>query len=731
MALRRCDSCAQSSSAGRSGDPGTEHAKSWYCNKCWSDWEYADRGAWGGQRNSAAAYHQPVSRPAPAQPVAVSSWSGGWSSASGSSAKPQAQGTEAKQICKACKRSAESGRRATGPGMDANHWFCDACWRSWEAKASKPPAMSSIDKARQAAEDKRLAREAARKAEEEQAARFWAVETGGMKPVVFWGICDLKYDPRLSPRDRVKVLELGDGKSSRFSHHGRVIEEKFKREYCMDREPINRSVMVDNKKFTHDIFARTGFEHLRPKQFCYPRRYEADLARRIANDVRAPPNGSVVLKLVNRSRGAGVVVCPVAELDATLRLLLRPPLHEELEAWLDSRLDIAMREDLTSEILTEQRRHYWSNECPLFVAEQLCHSQPVAMPEAGDGALFDGTMRVAFALRRGGGRNSDSLDIEWLGGYWKLPPAEAAGGDSGSLEEVHQRLVSSFNTEEKRTAVVSDDHLQEVYQALTPAIPKIFEHGALSFQTITDMYKNDPAFFAWAVARLANTYRAADMTKANQTLALAEKHVRSEGQGHDTLPQRSVRSYIERNLGVNYAMLGDWRKANPHFDASIGALPTNATSYYLRGVSLQEDGDFAQAAIFHRKAIVLDPDFRSPCMALGSCLTSLGSYGAAIEACRACLHRQPDAPHAQYTMAQAIYQMLRGGWQGSAEENAALRAQGLQALRVAQRGLPKGQQWLSSDEEKARFLQLEAPKGRQLPVQPLSLWKQPTGWRPQ
>ena len=45
--------------------------------------------------------------------------------------------------------------------------------------------------------------------------------------VNFWGICDIKYDPRNRKGERIRVLELGDGRSSCFSHHGRYIKEKF------------------------------------------------------------------------------------------------------------------------------------------------------------------------------------------------------------------------------------------------------------------------------------------------------------------------------------------------------------------------------------------------------------------------------------------------------------------------------------------------------------------------
>merc|ERR1740122_819472 len=95
------------------------------------------------------------------------------------------------------------------------------------------------------------------------------------QPVVFWGICDLKYDPRRPEKDRVKVLELGDGRASRFSHDGAVIKERFSRRYYMDQTPIRCQVMVENKRFTHDKFVECGLSHLVPKQVHYPRRYES------------------------------------------------------------------------------------------------------------------------------------------------------------------------------------------------------------------------------------------------------------------------------------------------------------------------------------------------------------------------------------------------------------------------------------------------------------------------
>ena len=50
----------------------------------------------------------------------------------------------------------------------------------------------------------------------------------------------------------------------------------------------------------------------------------------------------------------------------------------------------------------EQAGHWWSNENPCFLVEELCRSAPVLKEVEEDGSLrsFDGTMRVSFSLLR-------------------------------------------------------------------------------------------------------------------------------------------------------------------------------------------------------------------------------------------------------------------------------------------------------------------------------------------
>ncbi|CAE6955486.1 unnamed protein product [Symbiodinium natans] len=145
-------------------------------------------------------------------------------------------------------------------------------------------------------------------------------------------------------------------------------------------------------------FVQEGFAHLRPPTAAYPRRYEPNLAHRILRDLDVKGNGAVVLKLCNRSRGAGVVVVTASELDDVLRKLLTPPL-DDLPEFLAERRPATLSLDDEQPLMEEQCLHWWSNECPLFVVERCCSSIPVAKdPDSPE--RFDGTLRVAFALYR-------------------------------------------------------------------------------------------------------------------------------------------------------------------------------------------------------------------------------------------------------------------------------------------------------------------------------------------
>lgn len=549
--------------------------------------------------------------------------------------------------------------------------------------------------------------------------------------VLFWGICDIKYDPRLPESERIKVLEFGDGRSSRFSHHGRAIKVKFENGYCMDPNPIKRAVMTENKKFTHDIFVQEGFAHLRPLTATYPRRYEVDLAKRIVKDVSAF-GGAVVLKLCNRSRGAGIVVVPEQDLDRILKLLLTPPSAKDFHKWLEARVSRALNPTFADN-LEEQCLHWWSNECPVFVVERCCQSIPVPKDPASD-EVFDGTMRVAFALyrkKRSPGAEERSIapmEIDWLGGYWKLPrhPVDVDGCNS-SLEEMHGRIVSSFNSVEKRTAAVPEEHLQEIFETLTPALPRIFSIGSFGVQNIMNAYREDALFRAFALSRVAAAMRVTDMHKAKGLFEIARNFVPKKLIHDETdLPERSVSSYISRNAAVCDIMTAQMDKAVEGFERALAELPTSSTSYYLLGHCNFECGRFKQGVENLMRSIALDPDFKSPYLALGNCYLKMGDMNSVLEASAACLRRHPDAPGAQFNIGQAVYfQAVRGGVEVSDE----MLTKAKDALVLANKRAPE--QWTEEDDKMLAFFQ-DAPDSRQSGKDALTsvhTWKV-YGWRP-
>lgn len=159
-------------------------------------------------------------------------------------------------------------------------------------------------------------------------------------PAVFWGILDLKYDPTVAMEQRVKVLETGDGRSSKFSGYGAAIKENFKADKRLE-ETLHRAVLVENKKLTHEFFVESGYEHLMPRQMCFRRSYydtlALDLIEGLGLSAGSGPERACVLKLCNRARGAGCIPIKATDLDVALERLLTLP--ENAEEWLKEQDD--------------------------------------------------------------------------------------------------------------------------------------------------------------------------------------------------------------------------------------------------------------------------------------------------------------------------------------------------------------------------------------------------------
>eukprot|EP00930_Biecheleria_cincta_P048272 TRINITY_DN33615_c0_g1_i1.p1 TRINITY_DN33615_c0_g1~~TRINITY_DN33615_c0_g1_i1.p1 ORF type:complete len:894 (+),score=157.95 TRINITY_DN33615_c0_g1_i1:135-2816(+) len=549
--------------------------------------------------------------------------------------------------------------------------------------------------------------------------------------VVYWGICDIKYDPNLPPDRRVQMLELGDGRSSSFSQHGEAIKEKFEKEFFMASSGLKRALLVENKKVTHDMFVQANFANLRPLTACYPRHFREQLSDQILQDLEITTEGGagqVVLKLCNRSRGAGVVVVPdpVKQLNHILYKLLTPPEGRELALWFNRHAAESFEEPLG--IIEEQCLHWWSNECPVFLAERCCHSLPVRVPELPQRA-FDGTMRVAFVLRDSKTPESDPDDpgrfkVEWLGGYWKLPsfakqPEKPDAALPESLEEARARVVSSFNSAEKRTAEVLPAHLQEVCAALAPALPWVFRKDALSVNNLQDYYASDPLFCAFALARAAAAVRISKLEESKSILMLAGELLSPDPR---TLAERSVRSYIDRNMAVCHMMERNMKLAKPLVLAAARQMQTNSTAHFIEGCYYEEQGDFTHSTLCLRKSIALDPDFKLPYLLLGSCLLRLGKFRHTVQVCQACHLRHCDSAVAHFNLGQALYHLAHSSQLSKEEEEKAV-----ESLRLAKAQV--SEQWMPADEGMLQYFLTEPSARPKLKRQPIHTWKV-SGWRP-
>jgi len=493
----------------------------------------------------------------------------------------------------------------------------------------------------------------------------------------FWGIFDLKYDPSKTFDQRVKVLETGDGRSSRFSHAGAEIPKRFKAKYRLDEGANSgkHAVVSANKKLTHDLMELYGYGHLVPRQACCPRVYDPGLADRIIQELGVSSEELVVLKLCNRTRAAGVLPVPAGELNNVLKEILALP--ADFEAWLSKKLAMGTAATLKVDwgCYEEQLRHWWSNECPHFVAEQFCTS----MLTEKDGKEYDGTMRIAFAISRKKPKSeysspksdysnplleftppAEELEVEWIGGYWKLPKED--------VESINIRasVISAART--GGTAHVDPVQLAEVYAAMGDSVQQLFGGSEPSPKMLADRYSEQPELATYLTARLAIAMR--DLSRVRMALKLASSVLVKAPEGP---AKRSAESFLNRGYGILEAMTPPykWASARDYFTESVQQLPANATSLYLLGMAELELGNTAEAVTLMEKSLLLDLDFKAPYVNLGVAYIRLRKFDPAIEVSEACLKRHPESPQCHYHIGVACYYKAQ-----HMEANSNLRATG-------------------------------------------------------
>eukprot|EP00930_Biecheleria_cincta_P089103 TRINITY_DN78363_c0_g1_i1.p1 TRINITY_DN78363_c0_g1~~TRINITY_DN78363_c0_g1_i1.p1 ORF type:complete len:1129 (-),score=148.74 TRINITY_DN78363_c0_g1_i1:7-3393(-) len=554
-----------------------------------------------------------------------------------------------------------------------------------------------------------------------------AISEGACNPALFWGILDLKYDPNRPILERVQVLEAGDGRVSKFSNDGEIIVTHFNERYHLSELTYKgkAEAVCANKKLTHDLAKLCGYEHLLPRQACFPRVYASDLAARIGQELDLGPDGFVVLKLLNLNRGAGVVPVQASKLDEVLQTLLRPPM--DLQQWL---ADQAATIQPQWGSFDEQARFWWSNECPHFVAERLCHS----MPTLDAGKRYDGTMRVSFVLHRRSGQvirpkpwapsgrkpvlealpESAELAVDWLGGYWKLPKVDM------DAPELRSRVVSAART--GGTAAVDVTHLLEIYAALGDLVQQLLggSEPRLDSQLLHNLYGRESSLASYFATQFA-------MFKRPPTLDWLDVAEGFLVACRDSSMKRCAESFLNRARGLveAAALSRSWDSAQEWFHRSIENWPANAMSHYLLGVASLELGKTQRAADLLAHSLLLDPDYKPIYVNLGAAFLRLRRFDEAAAMSEALLERHPTAAQGHYHFGLACYQQLlalqaqlvvhRQGNHGSTEtveerelskKFHKLRQRALNALSECRGEGSRSYPWLKKDE-----LMLEALDG--------------------
>jgi len=471
------------------------------------------------------------------------------------------------------------------------------------------------------------------------------------KPVVFWGILDIKFDPSKPVMDRVKILEAGDGRTSKFTLAGKAIKERYDSTYRLEEvgDLSEYDLISSDKKYLHDEIQERGYEHLLPSQAHFPREYTEHLAWKVKKELGLSGDDALVLKLCNRTRAAGVLLVSPEELDEKLRLLLELP--PDPERWLEEQRMVVERNNSTvlqTGTEEENQRHWWSNEHPIFVAERCCNSMHVA----SQGKLYDGTLRVAFALRRRpptqqGGERRPPVAVEWLGAYWKLPKKPIRPGS----ERRHECVISAART--SGSLPVDPAHCSEVYAALGGLLPRLFDVGARSLpehaETLEKRYRETPVLGAYFMARFgAAKYDNNSLQVARTYLTQAEAMASGAPPGRST---RCFTSFLQRWWCIVCAQ--DQQKAVHCLRRSRKSMELNANYWFLNGVREFQLGRRYGAADSFRKCLALDPDFKNPYMYLGAISLQEAQWSNALEISQAGEGRHPS-PHFKYHMGVAL-----------------------------------------------------------------------------
>ncbi|CAJ1452628.1 unnamed protein product [Effrenium voratum] len=214
---------------------------------------------------------------------------------------------------------------------------------------------------------------------------------------------------------------------------------------------------------------------------------------------------------------------------------------------------------------------------------------------------------AAFGHRKGASETltPEDIEVDWLGGYWKLPSADMTPGWQASLvfqnsNLVRERIISQAKT---GTAPVKPYILTEIYAALSAALQQLFGAAEFTSARLAEQYRSQPELAAYLTARCAMSMREPEQRLQGLRSCLSD--VERSTMRFTSSPAKScVQSFVHRAHGE-------------HFDKAIEVYPTNSNALSLLGICALELGQLQRALILMNKSLLLDSDFRAPYVNLG------------------------------------------------------------------------------------------------------------------
>lgn len=207
---------------------------------------------------------------------------------------------------------------------------------------------------------------------------------------------------------------------------------------------VNKAVLpYKNDKYAMSLLLDNDprLKQLKPCWKVYQKGYADQLTDTILNDF---PSDYLVIKPRNSTEGRGVIIIHKNELKKTLEYIFKP--------------NIPILRDADSSY------RYWVFDlCENFIVEEFIESDPVVAPHL-DNRLYDGTMRVVFALTYHLGK----VDITFLDSHWQLPKKSLS--EPGSFNEQHKSFGDIPYFLPVEPAIIS-----EVEEFLRQGIPLLYQ----------------------------------------------------------------------------------------------------------------------------------------------------------------------------------------------------------------------------------------------------------------